>query len=1077
MIFRGIHRTGRGIITVFIVIALCIGVCLLLLGQNRIGLDENTDEFDLELLESWNRKAAYDTIHMYLSPKYELWAKENPSNIAKTIKYYINGYWTEDIEQIKDTLDKYEAIIRDAYGEALTLQFLNVQRANYYLRVGRWDEAKELAEKTVGIDVLEEVYPRLAADALGLASFIVFQYGELEKAIQYNTHADEILIANYGETFYGRITTLNNFSILSDQLGQHQKGLDYTKQTLRIVQEFYSKTHANHFIVLNTLGLKYQSLGQLNEAINVFEEAIQLNLEQDRDVNLFGLYLNLSSTYISKWDYENGEKYLSLAESILKDQPGDISRLEVEINLRRAGMLIDINREEEAPPYLEKIKHIIDEKYTGSEYYLSKVYALFHNYDISIGEYKSARENIEKYLSLLKLYGEETSNEWANGLAWKADVFLEKMEFDSAHYYMDAALETYFESLGNKHNYYLDVQLQKVKAYVEQRKYPEAENILNRILMLDIKEDLDLSTFTLPDYNELFKHVNLVKVLYKKIELIDKKANPQSIENLNQKAVYYDYLAKEFDRINAMYGGFKTRDDLFSESEQIFKEAIANAYDLYDLTKDPSWAEIAFQYSERTRSLHFQEIMREKLAKLEAGIPDSLRARELSLWTQKTNLQDQLMGTSLEDSLIYTTLSDNLLHATVAYEKFIKNLESDYPRYFDLKYNVQLANINEVRKFLLNKNKALIQYNIIDSFAYVHIISKKSLHFVRLAQPNDIDSTVNMYYQLMQNRDFVSVQELGKELHQNLFAPLEPYLKDIGELIIVPDSWLYYINLESLPLDNPRTPFLLNVYEMQYCYSPTVAVQIKRQPSMKKSDYKWVGFVPGFDKNSLEVNETKFAHQPWAMELADSVAAQFNGKLFEGNQANKDAFSENAGKGQILHVGTHAVANDQDPLNSYMILGSEKGQFEQLTAADIFNKRINSKCTVLTACETAVGQIKGGEGMVSLARSFSYAGSPNLVVTLWSVDDQQTARIIRSFYDYLDKDFTFDRALRMAKLDYLESARGELKHPFYWAGILYYGTDDQLQNSFWGLDTILLSSLALLGILFVSMVVWKRTRR
>jgi len=299
----------------------------------------------------------------------------------------------------------------------------------------------------------------------------------------------------------------------------------------------------------------------------------------------------------------------------------------------------------------------------------------------------------------------------------------------------------------------------------------------------------------------------------------------------------------------------------------------------------------------------------------------------------------------------------------------------------------------------------------------------------------------------------------------------------VEELIVVPDSWLYYVNLESLPLNLPRTPFLLNLFQIQYCYSPTVAVQVKRQPKQKNADYDWIGFVPGFEVNGFELNDRSFAHQPWAVALADSVASQFNSKLFAGEDANKDAFSANAGLGQILHVGTHAVANDQDPLNSYMVLGGENGHYEQITAADIFNKRINSACTVLTACETAVGQIKGGEGMVSLARSFSYAGSPNLVVTLWSVDDQQTARIIRSFYDYIAKGYTFDRSLRMAKLDYLSTARGELKHPFYWAGILYYGMDDQLYDNVWTRNSILLYSLVFAGVLVVSMFIWRRARR
>jgi CHAT domain-containing protein len=154
------------------------------------------------------------------------------------------------------------------------------------------------------------------------------------------------------------------------------------------------------------------------------------------------------------------------------------------------------------------------------------------------------------------------------------------------------------------------------------------------------------------------------------------------------------------------------------------------------------------------------------------------------------------------------------------------------------------------------------------------------------------------------------------------------------------------------------------------------------------------------------------------------------------------------------------------PLQSYLVLSSDDGNYELLKAGEIFNKQMKSMCTVLTACETALGSIKSGEGMVSLARAFAYAGCPNLVVTLWSVDDQQTAGIMKQFYKKVAGGKSLHESLYESKLAYLDQAKGELRHPFYWAGITYFGTDASLRSGWWdrmGMLTVLLTVMLLLS--------------
>ena len=102
---------------------------------------------------------------------------------------------------------------------------------------------------------------------------------------------------------------------------------------------------------------------------------------------------------------------------------------------------------------------------------------------------------------------------------------------------------------------------------------------------------------------------------------------------------------------------------------------------------------------------------------------------------------------------------------------------------------------------------------------------------------------------------------------------------------------------------------------------------------------------------------------------------------------------------------------------------------------------------VLSACETGIGKLKKGEGTVSLARAFAYAGAKSIFTTLWKGSDQKTIDLTVPFYEFLQKGLTKDEALRRAKLDYLDKykGRGAAVHPFFWAGMIGIGDMDALR--------------------------------
>jgi len=108
---------------------------------------------------------------------------------------------------------------------------------------------------------------------------------------------------------------------------------------------------------------------------------------------------------------------------------------------------------------------------------------------------------------------------------------------------------------------------------------------------------------------------------------------------------------------------------------------------------------------------------------------------------------------------------------------------------------------------------------------------------------------------------------------------------------------------------------------------------------------------------------------------------------------------------------------------------------------------------VLSACESGVGKQQAGEGVMSIARGFSYAGCPSLVISLWKIDDGTSAQVMKGFYNYLSDGAPLDISLARAKEDYIKSASEFNSHPFYWAAFLQVGDVRELdirKPNWWG---------------------------
>ena len=185
---------------------------------------------------------------------------------------------------------------------------------------------------------------------------------------------------------------------------------------------------------------------------------------------------------------------------------------------------------------------------------------------------------------------------------------------------------------------------------------------------------------------------------------------------------------------------------------------------------------------------------------------------------------------------------------------------------------------------------------------------------------------------------------------------------------------------------------------------------------------------------------------PGSIDEVLEIAKLLGGEAYTGTSASEGRFKALAGESQIIHLATHAFLDDDDPLMSKLVFSEDllEGEDGLLNVYELYNMDLNAGMAVLSSCNTGLGEMKGGEGIMSLARAFYYAGVPNIVMTLWTVIDRQSNKLMLGFYKQLSKGRKAEISLRNAKLEFLESAPPRYQHPRYWAGYILVGNPENL---------------------------------
>jgi len=401
-------------------------------------------------------------------------------------------------------------------------------------------------------------------------------------------------------------------------------------------------------------------------------------------------------------------------------------------------------------------------------------------------------------------------------------------------------------------------------------------------------------------------------------------------------------------------------------------------------------------------------------------------------------------------------------------EDYFHFLKTNYPNYYRIQHDLNVVSIPEVQNELLQDSVALIEYFVGDTSIYAFVITKEQSQVIPIKRDfpleeyiNDFRKGISIDANRLPDNQQDSLNQLytqsAYKLYQKLVIPLKRTLSGIDKLIIIPDDVIGYIPFDALLTSEVNEtmrlreyPYFIKDYQSSYAYSATSLREMMQKKHVDKRRKNFLGVAPLFEgehgHNLLKARNVDYANKrndllplKYNVEEVRRLNELLGGEVLMDTEATESAFLNNASQFQIIHLSTHGKANDLVGDNSFIAFYEVKDSIENewLYNRELYNMELNADMVVLSACETGVGELQGAEGIISLARGFSYAGAKSIVTTLWSVDDEEAPELMVGFYEYLLEGHTKDAALRKSKLDYLY--KSTKPHPYYWAGFIPIG--------------------------------------
>lgn len=949
-----------------------------------------------------------------------------------------------------------------------------------YNSLGKYDEAIELSQKALKIRLNFLGYDHLnVADTYSNLCVSYYYKGDYDKAIEYTQKALDIEISQLGINHPAVAESFNNLSVLFQEKGEYDKAIEFQEKALNIRLNTLGIDHIDISDSYNNLGTIYQDKGEYDKAIFFYQKSMDMRLRKlgDRHPNTAMSYNNLGNVYMDKGNYDQAilfhQKALNVRLDVLNAYHPDIG-----LSYNNLGnVYAEKGQYDKAFLLIQKALDIYLESLGDEHVSTAMAYGNLGRIYSEKGDYEKAILFHQKALNIiLKLFGSEhplVAYSYINIGVSYADQHMYK----EAMLFYQKALDIRLKVHGDNHPDVAITYNNLGSIHFDRNEYEEAFFSYLEALKACGYKNQDFSEVNSLDYLLYILKGLILCTKEQYLKSKDTKYIDSSLNFVSQAIAALNYLASTLIEDSQIFWQDK--------SYPIYEQSISTNLLKADITQDSSFRLTTFNYSEKSKASQLQAQLKAAEALAFAGIPDRLTQNEYDLriditWREKQRqaLLDQ--GKSETDTTVLR-ISSIIFDLRQEYDSLKQRLEKDYPDYYRAKYDLSTVSVDYVQDSLLRPNQSLVEYFVGDSSIFIFLVQPEYYEVVQVDKEPEFEQWVEDmtrngiygYYALKpEDRDDVlkdkslrNYSESAHRLYEKLIAPVKAKLKK-DKLIIIPDGVLGYVPFEALLTERPvrydaigRYKYLLEEHQISYCYSATLLREMRNRKHKQEPSQELLAMAPFFlgdveqlvsyvdtsDVLIASLNPTRDSLDalPNSGEEVAKITSLWDGTPKYAKDATMELFQKTAGEYRILHLSTHGEADDRVGDYAYLAFGmpAANGTFEKLYARDLYNLSLNADMVVLSACETGIGKLQRGEGIISLARAFAYAGAKSIVTTLWKVKDQQTKDLAVSFYKYLHNRKSKDEALQLAKREFLEKNKKntELLHPYFWAGFIGIG--------------------------------------
>ena len=536
---------------------------------------------------------------------------------------------------------------------------------------------------------------------------------------------------------------------------------------------------------------------------------------------------------------------------------------------------------------------------------------------------------------------------------------------------------------------------------------------------------------------------------------------------------HLEIAVQHIESVRAAAPGPDLRAGLLERNWRVYEDLLNTLLRLHEEEPNGGFDLKALTYVERSHARVLLDLLSESKESTRIGLTAEQEQRQAEL---DRELDHALADLRASNSVAHRAAADR---AERAIKKWTVELHATNPRYQELKYP-QPMDAAGIQQLAAATGTLILEYSVGTQRSRVWAATGQRVRSAALPPEAVLSKLVQRLRTAINTRpDSGNVDDFrrpAKQLFHYLLEPVQEELANNSRVVIIADGILHYLPFECLIDKDGR--FVIDQASISYAPSASVFASLEsasrskaHQEILALGDPVFPKFgVPSSRRSSwskaadrdLQVVRGVYSSSGFRLEdlpgserEVKQIAALFPPNLERvllGRAATVRAFrAERLDDFRLMHLATHALIDERSPMRSGIVLSVDVQRRSQdvrywdgrgmgvLQLSEIMRLKLDADLVTLSACNTGLGRLVRGEGMVGLTRAFFFAGARRLAVSLWPVNDESTPDFMKTFYQHLRSGASPTDALRAAKLEMLHSKTRCYKHPYFWAAFVLTG--------------------------------------